>query len=194
MRIDQITIAHDGQHAAFLTSSVSQRQEKVEDVELFVLGLNQEGSSRDTGGTAKPIPLTHNTAVETNLEWAPDNRHLFFQVNLGSLERNYEDPQPRLYWVDAGALVRSVPKTGGAVVTLSFVSGGVSALKVDDSGVYGLGLTCELMKLVGGGAMAEHADVLLAVPLSVTPRIQEAQAVTYHIICESVEAALCTQP
>jgi len=101
MRIDQITIAHDGQHAAFLTSSVSQRQEKVEDVELFVLGLNQEGSSRDTGGTAKPIPLTHNTAVETNLEWAPDNRHLFFQVNLGSLERNYEDPQPRLYWVDA---------------------------------------------------------------------------------------------
>jgi D-sedoheptulose 7-phosphate isomerase len=43
----------------------------------------------------------------------------------------------------------------------------------------------------GGGAMAEHADVLLAVPLSVTPRIQEAHAVTYHIICEAVEAALC---
>ncbi len=43
----------------------------------------------------------------------------------------------------------------------------------------------------GGGAMAEYADVLLAVPLSVTPRIQEVQTVTYHVICEAVEAALC---
>ena len=42
----------------------------------------------------------------------------------------------------------------------------------------------------GGGAMAEYADVLLAVPLSVTPRIQEVHTVTYHIICEAVEAAL----
>ena len=53
---------------------------------------------------AAPIRLTHNEAVELNLEWAPDNRHLFFQVNLGSLEGKYEDPQPRLYWVDAGIL------------------------------------------------------------------------------------------
>lgn len=43
----------------------------------------------------------------------------------------------------------------------------------------------------GGGAMAEYADVILAVPLSVTPRIQEVHAVTYHIICEVVEAVLC---
>jgi D-sedoheptulose 7-phosphate isomerase len=43
----------------------------------------------------------------------------------------------------------------------------------------------------GGGAIAEYADVLLAVPLSVTARIQEVHTVTYHIICEAVEAALC---
>ena len=43
----------------------------------------------------------------------------------------------------------------------------------------------------GGGAMADYADVLLAVPLSVTPRIQEVQTITYHIICEAVEMALC---
>ncbi len=42
----------------------------------------------------------------------------------------------------------------------------------------------------GGGAMAEHADVLLAVPLSATPRIQEVHTVTYHMICEAVEAEL----
>jgi D-sedoheptulose 7-phosphate isomerase len=34
----------------------------------------------------------------------------------------------------------------------------------------------------GGGAMAEHADVLLAVPLFATPRIQEIHVVTYHLI------------
>jgi hypothetical protein len=29
------------------------------------------------------------------------------------------------------------------------------------------------------------------VPLSVTPRIQEVHTVTYHIVCEAVESALC---
>jgi D-sedoheptulose 7-phosphate isomerase len=42
-----------------------------------------------------------------------------------------------------------------------------------------------------GGAMAEHADVLLAVPVAETPRIQEIHVVTYHVICEAVEAAVC---
>lgn len=43
----------------------------------------------------------------------------------------------------------------------------------------------------GGGDMAEYADVLLAVPLLATPRIQEIHLVTYHVICEAVEAAIC---
>ena len=42
----------------------------------------------------------------------------------------------------------------------------------------------------GGGALAEHADVLLAVPLSATPRVQEIHVVTYHVICEAVENAV----
>ena len=40
----------------------------------------------------------------------------------------------------------------------------------------------------GGGRCAEHADVLLDVPASHTPRIQEVHVVTYHILCELVEA------
>lgn len=43
----------------------------------------------------------------------------------------------------------------------------------------------------GGGALTAHADILLAVPLSTTPRIQEVHMVTYHLICEAVEAAFC---
>lgn len=42
----------------------------------------------------------------------------------------------------------------------------------------------------GGGAMAAWADVLLAVPLVETPRIQEVHLVTYHAICATVEQLL----
>ncbi len=101
LRVEQISISRDGKRLAFLTSSVSERQEKVEDIELYLANLTN-GNSTNSAAEAAPIRLTHNEAVELNLEWAPDNRHLFFQVNLGSLERRYEDPQPRLYWVDAG--------------------------------------------------------------------------------------------
>src|ERR1700693_1593347 len=104
LRVGQISISHDSTRLAFVTSSVSERQEKVEDIELYLLNLTGNAAE------ATPVPLTHNQAVELNLEWAPDNRHLFFQVNLGSLERTYEDPQPRLYWVDAADTPRSTSK------------------------------------------------------------------------------------
>lgn len=94
LRVDQITISRDGQRLAFVSSSVSERQEKIDDVDLYLVSLTNSAAD----GT--PVRLTRNEAVEVNPEWAPDNRHLFFQVNLGSLERKYEDPQPRLYWVD----------------------------------------------------------------------------------------------
>jgi dipeptidyl aminopeptidase/acylaminoacyl peptidase len=97
LRVGQMSISHDGQRLAFVTSSVSERQEKVEDFELFLVNLIN-------GAESVPIRLTRNEAVELNLGWAPDNRHLFFQTNLGSLEGRYEDPQPRLYWVDTGDL------------------------------------------------------------------------------------------
>jgi D-sedoheptulose 7-phosphate isomerase len=41
-----------------------------------------------------------------------------------------------------------------------------------------------------GGQLKNHADYLLNVPSSITPRIQEAHILLGHIICEKVEAAL----
>jgi dipeptidyl aminopeptidase/acylaminoacyl peptidase len=96
LRVAQITISPDGQRLAFLSESVSERQEKMEDIELYLVNLASSAAGA-------PIRLTRNEAVELNLEWSPDNHHLLFQVNLGSLEKKYEDPQPRLYWIDAGA-------------------------------------------------------------------------------------------
>jgi D-sedoheptulose 7-phosphate isomerase len=42
----------------------------------------------------------------------------------------------------------------------------------------------------GGGSMAQFCDVLLAVPLTETARVQEVHLVTYHAICAALEARL----
>jgi dipeptidyl aminopeptidase/acylaminoacyl peptidase len=112
LRVAEMTVSRDGKRMAFMTSSVSQRQEKVEDTELYLVNL---ASGTDE---VAPLRLTHNEGMELELEWAADNRHVFFQVNLGSVEKKYEDPQPRLYWVDAdsGAVERWLWKFEGEVV------------------------------------------------------------------------------
>ena len=40
--------------------------------------------------------------------------------------------------------------------------------------------------------MGELCDVLMAVPLTETPRIQEVHLVTYHAICGALEERLFT--
>ena len=54
----------------------------------------------------------------------------------------------------------------------------------------GLGLKTVGLTGKGGGRMAEHCDVLMAVPLTETPRIQEVHLVTYHAICAALEERL----
>ena len=51
-----------------------------------------------------------------------------------------------------------------------------------ERGLRTIGLTGD-----GGGAMAELSDVLLAVPLQETARIQEVHLVTYHAICAALD-------
>jgi D-sedoheptulose 7-phosphate isomerase len=46
----------------------------------------------------------------------------------------------------------------------------------------------------GGGKMANLCDVLLAVPLTTTARVQEVHLVTYHAICAAIEARLVETP
>ncbi|MBI3646757.1 MAG: S9 family peptidase [Acidobacteriales bacterium] len=96
-RVEQIAISRDGTRLAFMGTAVSKRDEKIEEYEIYLVNL--------TGGAAEASParLTRNEAVELNLEWAADNRHLFFETSLGSVEGKYQDPQPRLYWIDTGA-------------------------------------------------------------------------------------------
>ena len=120
LRIDQLCISPDGHRLAVLSNSVSQRQEAADEVEIYLVNL--------TSGAAEVIParLTHNEAVELNLEWATDSRHLFFQVNLGSVEKKYEDAEPRLYWVDAdsGVVQRWFADFQGEVVKYAVLPDG----------------------------------------------------------------------
>ncbi|HST11604.1 MAG TPA: prolyl oligopeptidase family serine peptidase [Terriglobales bacterium] len=94
-RVQQIAVAPDGRRLAFVTTSVSERQEKVDEFEIYSVDLSA------TSGEVKPKQLTHNEAFEQNLTWSNDNRHVFFGVEEGSVEGKYRDYQERLYWVDA---------------------------------------------------------------------------------------------
>lgn len=42
----------------------------------------------------------------------------------------------------------------------------------------------------GGGALKELSDVLIEIPSSFTPHVQEAGMVVYHCLCEQIENAL----
>jgi D-sedoheptulose 7-phosphate isomerase len=53
-----------------------------------------------------------------------------------------------------------------------------------------IGLTTIGLTGQGGGLVAEHCDVLIAAPLTETPRIQEVHLITYHAICARLEECL----
>ena len=93
-RIQQLETSPDGHQIAFVTSSISERQEKIGEFEIYLVDLANAAPDR------APRQLTHNEAVEQDLHWGGDGRHVFFQVDLGSVEGKYKDTQTRLYWVD----------------------------------------------------------------------------------------------
>ena len=93
-RIQQLSVSPNGKRLAFVTESVSQRSEKVEEFEIYSVDLGNALPDR------APRRITRNEAVEQELHWAPDNRHIFFTVELGDVSGPYHDLQPHLYWVD----------------------------------------------------------------------------------------------
>ena len=95
-RIQTLEVSPDGRRLALLTTSISQREEKVDQFEIYSLDLSSASPDRP------PHQVTRNQAVEQSLHWASDSQHIFFQVEYGSVEGKYHDTQTRLYWADAG--------------------------------------------------------------------------------------------
>jgi dipeptidyl aminopeptidase/acylaminoacyl peptidase len=108
-RILQLVVSPDSRGLAFLSESISEREEKVEDFEVYSVDLANPSPDRP------PRQLTHNQGVEEHLQWANDSRHLFFKVSYGSVEGKYKDFQTRLYWLDSetGEVQRWASDFGG---------------------------------------------------------------------------------
>ncbi|HEY1271868.1 MAG TPA: S9 family peptidase [Terriglobales bacterium] len=123
-KIQEMAVSPDGKRLAFSTSSVSERQEKVGEFEIYLV------PAAATAPDTPPHQLTHNEAMEQQIQWANDSKHLFFQVEQGSVEQKYRDTQKRLYWADAdsGATERWAGSFDGSVTDYSITdSGGVLA-------------------------------------------------------------------
>jgi dipeptidyl aminopeptidase/acylaminoacyl peptidase len=122
--IQQLATSHDGKRLAFVTTSVSERQERPSDFEVFVIDL---GSASAAGA---PKQLTHNQAFESNVNWSRDDRQVLFTVYQGSVEGRYADTQPRLYSVDAdsGNVQRWAADFPGEIVDYSVMPDGKLAV------------------------------------------------------------------
>ncbi len=92
LRVDDLVTSPDGHKLAFLSNAINQRQEKYEDVEIYVVDLQ--------AATIQPRRITHNQAEEVRLRWANDSRHLLFSVEVGDVSGPYRDLQPHLYSID----------------------------------------------------------------------------------------------
>jgi dipeptidyl aminopeptidase/acylaminoacyl peptidase len=111
-RVEQLLTSPDGSKLAFMANPINKREEKFDDYEIYVLDLHNvaraplrqgqgELSAADSKSEVESRRLTHNQAVEHDLHWANDNRHIFFTIDVGDVSGPYRDLQPHLYWVDS---------------------------------------------------------------------------------------------
>ncbi len=107
LRVENLITSPDGHKLAFVSNAINQRQEKYEDVEIYIVDLTCiQPPSTDTDRkyasfTAEPRRITHNQAEEVRARWANDSRHILFSVEVGDVSGSYRDLQPHLYSVDA---------------------------------------------------------------------------------------------
>jgi dipeptidyl aminopeptidase/acylaminoacyl peptidase len=101
LRVENFETSPDGTKLAFSSNAINQRQEKYEDVELYVLDVTHAPSTTGGANTAQPHRITSNQAYEIRPRWASDSRHIFFSVEIGAVSGPYQDIQPHLYWVDS---------------------------------------------------------------------------------------------
>ncbi len=93
-RVAQMKTAYHAKKLAFVTTSISERQEKVEEFEIYTVELGESSIEHSVE------QLTRNQAVEQNLQWSKDDRYVWFTVEVGDVTGQYRDLQPHLYWVD----------------------------------------------------------------------------------------------
>jgi dipeptidyl aminopeptidase/acylaminoacyl peptidase len=94
----ELTVSPDGARLAFCTDSRSEREETLDTFSIFAIELASAPHA-----LAQPQLVSHAALIYDHIRWAKDSRHIFFIFLYGSVEGAYQDAQPRVYWVDAGA-------------------------------------------------------------------------------------------
>lgn len=93
------------------------------------------------------------------------------------------------YEIVYSRLISGIGRRGDVLIGLSTSGNSANIVKAFEvcraKGITTVALTGER-----GGAMAPLADLLLAVPSTDTPRVQEAHITLGHLLCELVEAAI----
>ena len=119
-RVLEMATAPDGRRLAFVTESVSEREEKIDEYEIYTVDLANATPSHP------PHQVTHNEGEEYRLNWSKDSNHILFQVQYGSVEGKYKNTQIRLYEVevDTGEIKRWATDFNGAIYEYAVASGG----------------------------------------------------------------------
>ena len=127
-RISALEVSPDGAKLALASSPVSERMEIYGEYEIYVVDLATAGPDK------MPRQVTHNEALENDIRWAGDSRHLLFHVGLGSAEGKYKDTQERLYSVEVetGDLQRWAASYDGSVQ--HYANAGQGVLATGNSG------------------------------------------------------------
>lgn len=86
-------------------------------------------------------------------------------------------------------LVKGIGQKGDVLIGLS-TSGNSRNIILAFQQAHAIGMTCIGFTGSTGGLLAPESDILINVPSSDTPRIQESHITIGHIICELVEKAL----
>ena len=94
----ELTVSPDGARLAYCTDSRSGREETLDTYSIFAIDLASAAHE-----LAQPQLVSHTAVIYDHIRWAKDSRHIFFIFLYGSVEGPYQDAQPRVYWVDAGA-------------------------------------------------------------------------------------------
>ncbi len=105
----ELTVSPDGARLAFCTDSRSEREETLDTFSIFAIDLASAAHA-----LAQPRLVSHASLIYDHIRWAKDSRHIFFIFLYGSVEGAYQDAQPRVYWVDAGAAPGGKPAGGRA--------------------------------------------------------------------------------
>ncbi len=87
----------DGKRLALFTEPRSERDESLDEYAIYVIDLDGHGAP------SAPRAVSRAQAVYESMRWARDSRHIFFGFYSGAIDGKYQDTQPRVYWVDAGA-------------------------------------------------------------------------------------------